>query len=322
MSQQAFDRAAGECGLAAQVQQALWARLAASAEPGRLGVQSVAWYAGASVSLVAMGLFLGTSWASVGSGVGLAVTLVYLLVLTAGCEALRARGHRLPAGLLATTVVALVPLAVFAAQESFGLWTERGYGDYDSFLAYVSGQWVVMELATLGASVVVWRRYRTPFLLLPTAVVGWFLTMDLAHAAGGEPGSAPVSAAVTTVLLGIAVLLDSRERRGEAFWLHLSGLASLSYTLCAADLPTGARMLLVGLSGAICLAAGVWLVRRVHLTFGALFAFSALAYLAYDVFGGSPVFAVVLGAIGVAIVVGGLRLDRAGRTDRALSPAA
>lgn len=322
VSQQAFDRAAGECGLPVPVQRALWARLADSAEPGRLGVQSLAWYGGASVSLVAMGLFLGTTWAAVGSGVGLAVTLTYLVLLTVGCEALRSRGHRLPAGLLAATVVALVPLAVYAAQESFGLWTERGYGDYDSFLAYVSGQWVVMELATLVASVVVWRRYRTPFLLLPTAVVGWFLTMDLAHAAGGEAGSAPVSAAVTAVLLGTAVLLDARDLRGEAFWLHLSGLASLSYALGAADLPTGARMLLVGLSGAVCLAAGVWLARRVHLGFGGLYAFSALAYLAYDVFGGSPVFAVVLGVIGVAIVVGGVRLDRAGRADAVVSPAA
>lgn len=80
-------------------------------------------------------------------------------------------------------------------------------------------------------------------------------------------------------------------------------------------------MLLVGLCGAVCLAAGVWLARRVHLGFGALFTFSALAYLAHDVFGGSPVFAVALGAIGIAIVVGGLRLDQSGRAGAALSPA-
>lgn len=321
VSRGSYGRAAAECGLPPQVQQALWDRLVSSAEPARLGVQGVAWYGGACVSLVAMGLFLGTSWASVGSGVGLALTLTYLVAFIAGCEALRARGHGVPAGLLAATAVALVPLAVFAAQETFGLWTERSFGDYDSFVAYVSGQWAVMEVATLAASVVVWRRYRTAFLLLPTAVAGWFLTMDLADAVGGDTGSTPASALVTAVLLGVALRLDHQGLRDEGFWLHLSGLASLTYLLGLLDVPTGARMLLVGLSGAACLAMAVWLARRVHLVFGAGYAFAALAYLAYEVFGGSPLFALVLGAIGVSIVVGGIRLDRAGTTEAGLSPA-
>lgn len=184
------------------------------------------------------------------------------------------------------------------------------------------------EPARPGVRNVAWRRYRTPFLLLPAAVAGWFLTMDLGDAVGGEQGSAPASLLVTALLLALAVRLDLRanDLRGEAFLLHLSGLASLSYALGTLTLPTGPRMLLVGLCGAACLAAGVWLARRVLLVFGASFAFSALAYLAYDVFGGSPVFALALGAIGVAIVVGGIRLDRsaglAPTAAPALSPAA
>ena len=325
VSPTAFDQAAATCGLTGDVQQALWDRLAASAAPERLGVRNVAWYGGACVSLVAMGLFLGTSWASVGSGVGLALTLTYLLVFVGGCEALRARGHRMPAGLLAATVVALVPLAVFAAQESFGLWTERSYGDYDSFVEAISGQWVVMEVLTLAAAAAVWLRYRTPFLLLPAAVAAWFLTMDLADAVGGDQGSAPASLLVAALLLAPASALDVRRPsgfRGESFWLHLSGLASLSYALGALDLSSGPRMLLVGLCGMACLTVGVWLARRVHLVFGGAFAFSALAYLAYDVFGGSPVFALVLGGIGVSIVVGGIRLDRTTALTPTLTPAA
>ena len=322
-----FDRAASRAGLSEQDRQQLWAALAESAAPARVGTQALAWYGGASTTLVAMGLFLGTSWAAVGSGVGLALVLTYVAALLLVCEVLRTRGHRTPAGLLAATVVALVPLAVFAAQETYGLWTERSYGAYDSFLAQVSGQWVVMELLTLAASVAVWRRHRTPFLLLPSAVVGWFLTMDLADAVtagAGDTGGAGalVSAAVTAVLLTVAVLLDRRELRGEAFWLHLSGLASLLYVLSNSGLSTPVTMTLVGVAGAACLAAGVLLARRVHLVFGTGFVFAALAYLAYDVFGGSPVFALVLGAVGVAAVLGGVRLDRGTGARQPLRPAA
>jgi hypothetical protein len=52
------------------VQEALWARLSGRPTSAGLGLQSVVWYGGVAVSLVAMGLFLGTSWATVGSGSG------------------------------------------------------------------------------------------------------------------------------------------------------------------------------------------------------------------------------------------------------------
>lgn len=297
------------------MQEALWARLSGRPTSAGLGLQSVVWYGGAAVSLVAMGLFLGTSWATVGSGTGLLLCLTYLGVFLGICETLRGRGHRVPAGLLAATVVALVPLTVFAAQESFSWWSERNYGEYESFFDYVSGQWAFMEMATLAVSVGVWHRYRAPFLLLPTAIAGWFATMDFASAVGGEAGSAPVSALATAVLLSIGVLLDLRGLRGEGFWLHLSGLTSLAWTLGRVDVDTGERMLLVGLAGAAAVAAGVYLQRRVQLSFGALFIFTALCYLAFEVFGGSPMFALSLGAAGVLIVVGGIRLDRFGRSD-------
>ncbi len=66
------------------MQEALWARLSGRPTSAGLGLQSVVWYGGAAVSLVAMGLFLGTSWATVGSGsgsgsgTGLPLCLTYL----------------------------------------------------------------------------------------------------------------------------------------------------------------------------------------------------------------------------------------------------
>lgn len=306
----AFAGAAAGCAVPDGVRDALWLQLAERSEPGRLGLRSVAQHGGAALCLVAMGLFLGTSWASAGSGTGLALVLLYLAALVVVCEVLLGRGHREAAGLLAATVVALVPLAVLAAQETFSLWTTRSFGEYRSFLDYVSGQWAAMEVLTTVGGVAVWRRYRTPFLLVPVAVVGWFASMDLAAALGGSAGAPAVSAAVTAALLAVAVLLDARDLRGEAFWLHLAGLASLAWALGRVPVPDGARALLIGVAGAAAVAAGVRLQRRLNLAAGALGLFAALSYLAFEVFGGSPAFALVLGALGVGVVVTTIRLDR------------
>jgi hypothetical protein len=322
VSWEAFAEAAHGCAVPDGVRDALWHRLAGRPAAARLGLRSVAQHGGAALCLVAMGLFLGTSWASAGSGTGLALVLLYLAVLVVVCEVLLGRGHREAAGLLAATVVALVPLAVFAAQETFALWTSRSFGEYRSFFDYVSGQWAAMEVLTGVVGVAVWRRYRTAFLLLPVAVVGWFASMDLAAALGGRAGAPAVSAAVTAVLVATAVLLDARDLRGEAFWLHLAGLASLSWTLGSLHVPDGTRALLLGVSGAVAVAAGVHLQRRLHLGAGALGLFGSLSYLAFEVFGGSPAFALVLGALGVGIVVAGVRLDRAVSSPAASSPAA
>lgn len=315
VSWEVFAGAAHGCAVPDAVRDALWRQLAGRPEAGRpeagrLGLRTVAQHGGAALCLVAMGLFLGTSWASAGSATGLALVLLYLAGLVVVCEVLLGRGHREAAGLLAATVVALVPLAVFAAQETFALWTPRAFAGYRSFFDYVSGQWAAMEVLTGVVGVAVWRRYRTPFLLLPVAVVGWFASMDLAAALGGTAGAPAVSAAVTAVLVAAAVLLDARDLRGEAFWLHLSGLASLSWTIGRLHVADGTHALLLGLAGAAAVAAGVRLQRRLHLAAGALGLFASLSYFAFEVFGGSPTFALVLGALGVGVVVGGVQLDR------------
>lgn len=317
VSRHDFGEVTARIGVPDDVRDRMWDGLAASpaAVRGDLGVRSVAWYGGAAVSMLAMGLFLGTSWAQAGSGVGLVLTLTYLAAFVGLAEVLRSRGHRVPAGLLAGSAVVLVPLAVFAVQSSTGLFRDTTFGEYDDFLTYVSGQWVWMELLTLAVGAALWWRHRAAFLLAPCAVAGWFLTMDLAAAlTGGDLDDfalAPLSAVVTALLIAAAVALDRAGLRPEAFWIHLSGLMSLVWTIGRVDVDTDGRMTLIGVAGAASVAAGVVLSRRLHLTFGALLSFVALSYLAFEVFGGSPAFALALAGLGVATVLGGIRLDRA-----------
>jgi hypothetical protein len=311
VSWEVFAEAADGCGVPDPVRDALWRRLAGQPPADGLALRTVAQRGGAALCLVALGLFLGTSWASAGSGTGLVLVLVYLAGLTVVCEVLHGRGHREAAGLLAVTVVVLVPLAVLAAQGTFSIWDSPTLGHYRSFLDYLHGPSLTVEVLTGAVAVGLWRRYRAPFLLLPVGLVGWAAAADLVGALGGDPGGPAVHAAVAVLLTGLALLLDVQQRREEAAWLHLPALAAVGATVACLPVGDGTKALLLGLAGLAAVAAAVRLGSRLHLAAGALGLFASLSYFAFEVFGGSPTFALVLGALGVGVVVAGVRLDRA-----------
>ena len=307
---------AGAPGLA----DVLWEELATTrpALPREaVNLQSVAWYGGGTVALVAMSIFLGTGWSDNGPGVGLGIALTYLVSFVALAEVFRRRRHPVPAGLMATVAVGLVP-AVTYALLSLTVWpggepTSTPL-DYPDLYTYISGGWVVLEAAVLVAAALAWLRYRLSFILAPLMVAGWFASMDLADAmAPGTSADNVASAAVSLALLGGGWWLDRRGLRGEAFWLHLGGLLSGYYALASLDGDgVGTFMTVTGVLGALAIAAALLLRRRVYLVFGAAWLFTALGYLAFEVFGGSLLFPLALALLGVGLVVGGVKLDKLG----------
>lgn len=309
---------------APQLVDVLWRDLATSG-PDRpreaVNVTSVAWYGGGTVALVAMSVFLGTGWSDNGPGVGLGIALTYLAVFVTLAEVFRSRYLRVPAGLMATVAVGLVPAVTYAVL-SLTLWPGGEPSstplDYPDLYSYISGGWVVLEAAVLLAAALAWLRYRLPFILAPLMVAGWFASMDLADAmAPGSTADNVASAAVSVALLGGGWWLDRRDLRGEAFWLHLGGLLSGYYALASLDGGgVGALMTVTGVLGAIAIGVALVLHRRVYLVFGAAWLFTALGYLAFEVFGGSLLFPVALALLGVGVVVGGVKVDTRGRRSR------
>ena len=318
--ERALERA-GSHGLA----EVVWDELATtSAVPPRDAVtlQSVAWYGGGTVALVAMSIFLGTGWSDNGPGLGLGIALTYLVAFVALAEVFRRRGHPVPAGLMGTVAVGLVPAVTYAVL-SLTVWPGgQPTGtplEYPDFYAYISGGWVVLEVAVLVASVLAWLRYRLSFILAPLMVAGWFASMDLAEAmAPGTTADNVASAAVSLTLLGGGWFLDRLALRGEAFWLHLGGLLSGYYALVTLDGDrVGTFMAVTGVLGVLAITAALVLRRRVYLVFGASWLFTGLGYLAFEVFGGSLLFPLALALLGVGLVVGGVKLDKLGPGARA-----
>ncbi|HET9444165.1 MAG TPA: hypothetical protein VFO65_12625 [Acidimicrobiales bacterium] len=313
-----LDRATAGAGLGPADAERLWGSLLAGRPPaGRESFDAphVAFYFGGMLVIGAFSWLMGQSWAQFGPGAGLAIGLGLAALFAAGSRAFLRRGWAVPGGLMATVVVMLAPLVVFAFQEATGLWPDREFGEYHDFYVWVSSSWFAMEVATVAAAAAALRLTRFPFLVAPLGLMAWFVSMDAAPLVFGQDVSAGeralVSAAVGAALLAGGLALDRRALRSHAFWAHLFGLLTVIGTLCYAAAEHGeAGWALFGMLGLAAIVASVALDRRTYSVFGGLLVAAWTSHLAYDVFGRTLLFPVVLAAIGVGIVLLGVGLAR------------
>lgn len=281
----------------------------------------VLYYLGGFTALGAMTLFMTLGWQSLGHVGRLAMVAGYLLGALALTEWLLRRDLRIPAGILATLAVAMVPLGVYALQDLLGYWPSNPTDNlaYRDYHARVDARWLLMEVATLaGAAAALWR-YRLPFLVLPLAVTLWYVSLDLTPLIYGQQVTllssegAWVSGVfgVAMVLLAVAVDLRSRPGRDYAFWLYLygvlsywSGLASLLW-----DSSEGEKFAYL-CANLVLIFIGAALGRRVFAVFGGLGVAGYLGYLSFRLFPDSLIFTFALTAIGLLVIGLGILWQR------------
>jgi hypothetical protein len=118
------------------------------------------YYFGGLVAIGAMTLFMTLGWESFG---GWGIVTLCAVYATAGimlANRLAKKGLPVVAGISATFVVCLTPLATFALQHALGAWpSDDNYRDYHR---YVQWHWLYMELATLAVGAALARSYRYP----------------------------------------------------------------------------------------------------------------------------------------------------------------
>ena len=280
----------------------------------RFDFTHVLYYLGGLVAIGAMTLFMNLGWEALGGWGIVFISLLYAGVGLWLASRFGNRGYPVPAGICATFVVALTPLAIYGLQQAMGWWPDDG--TYREYHRYVRWHWLFMELGTLAVGAVLGWRYRYPFMVMPVAVTLWYLSMDLAAMlAGGRPDfelRALVSLYFGLAFLALAFWVDVRSRHGAdyAFWLYLFGVMTFWGGLTAQDsdselgrlLYLGVNLLLVG--------AGVVLMRRVFLVFGAIGCALYLGHLAAGVFRDSLLFPFALTAIGLFIIYLGILWQR------------
>jgi len=280
---------------------------------GRFDAAHVLWYFGALVVIAAMGAFQTIAWTELGPGALAAIAVVYGIVFTlAGAWLWHRRGLRVPGGLLLTVAVTMAPLAAYAVQDALG-WPRPAAARYRDIYYYLTGGWLLPELATVVASVVALRFFRFPFLLMPAAVALWLMAMDAAALI--DPLYHLRHQSHVTIGIGLAVmiaawLVDLRARADFAFWLHLFGGLSFWSGLHFPLAWWGASWTAPALASLALITLALFLGRRVYLVLGGIGVFLYLGHLAFTVFSFSLLFPFVLSALGVGIIALGVLYHR------------
>ncbi len=272
-------------------------------------VTHVLYYSGGMIAIGAMTLFMTLGWESFG---GAGIVVISLMYAALGLVLIRnfdARGLAIPAGIVATFVVCLAPLAIYGLQQWLGFWPDDSV--YREYHRYIKWHWIYMELGTLAAGAIMVWRYRYPFLIMPVAVTLWYMTMDLsAMLAGGDNTwelRKLVSMYTGLLMIIIAVWIDLRSTNGDyAFWIYLFGALAFWCGLTFQSSDSELAKFFYFCINLLMIGAGVLIVRRVFVVFGAAGCAIYLSHLASNVFEDSWLFPVALSVIGLGVVYLGI----------------
>ena len=281
----------------------------------------VLYYLGGLIAIGAMSLFMTLGWERSGgwglffialayAGVGLWLTEFFL----------KRRRLPIPAGITATFVVALTPLAVYSLQVAMGWWVEGA--EWTVFREYpllIDWRWLFIEFATLASGTVMLWRYRLPFLVMPVAVTLWYMSLDSTPFLFGAANSmwqyeprrlVSLWFGLLIVLLAFWVDIRTRQDKDFAFWLYLFGVIAFWGALSIMQLNSELNEVLYLCINLAMIAVGAMLSRRVFAVCGGLGVAGYLGHLAYDVFRDSMMFPFVLAIIGFGVIYLGMVWQR------------
>lgn len=288
-----------------------------AAQAPRFSFVHVLYYLGGMIAIGAMSLFMTLGWNALGGWGGFATAVCYaVLALALTHWFLERRQLQIPAGIMATLAVVMVPLAIFGAQMALGYW-DAGK-PFRHYHQYIDGRWLMMEFGTLAVAAVLLWRYRFPFMLMPVSVTLWYMSMDLGPLLVGSDWQdwdirKLISMYFGILFVGLAFWVDIRSRHTKkdyAFWLYLFGVATFWGGLSLMRSGSELGKLLYCLINVGMILAGAVLGRRVFAVFGGLGVAGYLGYLASRVFRDSLLFPFALSLIGLAIIALGVVWQR------------
>ncbi len=321
--------------ITAQQAHALWQRWSVLdqstivTQPGALasgpkfGFVNVLYYLGGMVAIGAMTLFMTLGWQAFGAGGLLGISLAYACACLTVADHFKARSLAVPAGILATLAVCLVPMAVWCVQVLLGMWPPGASDNYRDYHTYINWRWMTLEFATLAAGVVMLWRYRLPFMVMPIAVTVWYMSMDVANGLMQNAGFDWEYTRDVSLLFGmatcfLAMWVDVRSRRAQeaawrqdyAFWLYLFGAIMFWGGLSWRDSDSAWGKLVYALINLGLVLLGAAIGRRVFTVLGALGVAGYLGYLSHRVFQNSLLFPFALTLLGLGVVALGVWWQR------------
>ncbi|MBP7550622.1 MAG: hypothetical protein KA761_10080 [Gemmatimonadaceae bacterium] len=287
--------------------------------PRAIDAATIGYVLGAITVVAAMGWFLADRWEWLGPGGALATAVLYGVILVVVSQRLAREGFTTASGLAMLLAVGTVPVATIALNELLGLFARVPFdgchtSDFD--LLACRGEELLVELVTIAAALLALRRARFAPLVLPVAALSLRLLFHLVDALGASPmgyGTQGWVWAIGASFTAAAAYTAERRQSDDldiAFWLHfVSVVAALTATLQVVGSEEFYKHLLP--AGAVVAFAYALLMRRfVHVVLGMLWFTGYVFWLAASVFRDSPAFPIVLAALGIAVIVATVWVQR------------
>lgn len=283
---------------------------------------TIAYVLGALLVVFACGWFLAQRWLSLGPSGVLLVVVVYAVIAALASRWLERLAFHEAAGVSAMVAVSLTPVAVWALESLTGWWPVETWGQpyYPYYPAAEASRWVIAELATILAALIVMRKRPYTALAFPIAVALFGLVIHVPRATGMDLTPGPERWMVLTGALLVCCIADTVDRlvprgkvpgRGDmAFPFWLVGLVALAVSFLSFWPTAGAwrhGLPVLALGG---IAAALVMGRRTHLVFGVFAIFLYLLYLAAEVFKSTAYFPVILALLGGATLFATVWLQR------------
>lgn len=305
--------------ISAEQASALYEFLAAkSPQAATFSFTHVLYYLGGLIAIGAMTLFMNLGWESFGGAGMVMICLLYAALGLMLTQKFKRKGLVIPAGITATFVVGLTPLAIYGLQLWLGVWPDDSvYRDYHR---YVKWHWLYMELGTLAVGLIMIWYYKYPFLMLPLAFTLWYLTMDItAMISGGDFNwelRQLVSLYTGLAMTALAIWVDvrSQQKADYAFWIYLFGVTAFWTGLSTQSSDSELAKFGYCAINLLVIIVGVVLVRRIFVVLGALGCSGYFGYLAWDLFADSWLFPMLLTLAGLSVVYLGILWQRHEKT--------
>jgi len=275
---------------------------------------NILYYFGGLIAIGAMTLFMNLGWEAFGGWGMFFISMGYAGIGLMLTQKFQRSGYAIPAGICATFVMAITPLAIYGIQEAMGWWPDDT--SYREYHQYIQWHWIYLEFGTLAAGTAMARTYRYPFMIMPIAVTLWYMSMDIAVMITGGHYDYQFRAlfslwfGLLTTLLAFWVDIHSRKSADYAFWLYLFGVMTFwgGLSMQHSDSELNKLIYFCINLGMVCI--GAILVRRVFVVFGAFGCAWYFQHLASEIFENSWLFPITLTAIGLGIIYLGIVWQR------------
>jgi hypothetical protein len=277
--------------------------------PG-FNLTNVLYYFGGLLAIGAMSLFINLGWELYGSWGILSLSMCYAILGLALVHVFDKKQLIIPAGICATFVICLIPIAIYSFQKGMGLWPDDTI--FQQYNLTIKWHWIFMELGTLAGGLILIWFYRYPFMVMPIAVTLWYMSMDITPMLTGGEYTFDLSAKVSmyfgliTLLIAFWVDLRSIKSADFAFWIYIFGILAFWGGLTAQHSDFELSKFLYLCVNLLLILIGIILNRKVFVVFGGLGSCIYISHLTYEVFKDSYLFPIVLTLVGLAVIYLGI----------------